>query len=308
MKDYSYRETEIEQYLDGQLDASARRAFEADMESDPELADLVALHRDERKLLELYQTERLRQLYREHQHAQKDRITQGKPFSRQNGLRILAIVILLGIAGWLLYFLNNQKHHAAPPKEPVPQADSLPVAKNKPLDVLIPNVNQPEKQPDTKTAQVRKALLAIADARAEMGYFPRNLRSNGLADTSRFTRAEYYFLNNDPDSALIVLQNLTSADSLALREFVWLRAHVYYKEGYYQKAAEDFDWLSQPPLPGSIQFYAHRLAAQWNAIRCLIQLLPDSQQELRARIDALRKNPDLKDEADAFARQLRRLE
>lgn len=307
---------EIETYLAGKMPLEERRAFEARVGADRELAALVEQHRLERKGLELLvERDLMRRMQDWEVEAYRRKSGGGGKQVRMLPwiMRVAALIVFLLGAVWVF------RTWQAPDEQPIAQ-DTTPLkkqttpnkSKNKPRGTAAPTVSQAPEEPATETGpaddndeaaytavdprpQTTVKSPQLPNATADYGaladnYYrdlnssPRPRTSGGGVGDALYDRSLRSFQDGDNDEVIRQLKpvlELTKKDGQRQE----LLAHALYREGRYEEALAYFRTISA----SGDNTYAQR--ADWMMVLTLLHQMPAKRPLLERVLERIESTP-----------------
>ncbi len=268
----------IEDYLRGRLSDEEARAFEQQMDADPELAEQVELHRFEEMGMEFLLEEELRKKMQ----AWKSEGRQPGPSSKGAFPRrgFWLGLLLLAVAAGFFFFRNASAPSAEPEPPSVPPPSVQPAPPTGPVAEQKGPASTPGQQP--VPPEPESELLAILDAFYEPppNFTDAGLRGeNGKAGQSALEQGIQAFAEGDYQKAIRLLKRVRPEEGEeAYETALECLAHAYLKGGQYGDAAGLFQAMLSRNYPAPIND-----RAEWYL---LLSLLPDYPTQ-RQRVDQL---------------------
>jgi len=258
----------IEAYLRRKLPDDEATAFERDIAADPDLQELVEIHR--------FEHEGIRQLVEDDLRQKIRGWTLDTPPPAEPGSGgdlhwkrwgIAAGFVIFGLALWIFFPLKNDPPVPVTPpvEEPAAPVASViePVKTEQPATPTSPARSTPE-QPKTKqpepavpktieptvaSVEVRVRLLADTGFTSTEAVQKRSTRGSSPPgnDISSFAQAERAFYASSPDygAAILSLKKISSGDT-RFEEASELLGRAYFHSNQYAEAAKAFQSILEP--------------------------------------------------------------
>lgn len=262
---------DIQHYLDGNMSAEERQAFEAQMAVDTNLADEVGAHRIERELMDILLEDDLTtqmQTWQEEKVQMQSESKQPKLFTivTPRVMRIAATIILvvsIGIVFLVLKLRNNGSNQEPAYVDKTEQNDDAiqnPPATNQEQtqqknnkDVIADNSKKAA--PDQQ--QQKTALIALAEEFGGTPDFSGTSIRSGEEATSRFDSAVVFIQEKKYDAAIRLLQTIPNDDPEIYINAQLNLGYLYFVKKNYK--------ASIPPLAfaAANQDFLYAEAAEW---------------------------------------------
>ncbi len=259
----------IQDYLRGRLPAAERDQFEQQLESDPGLAEEVALQRAELAAAEQLLASETRAWMREWQKP-------AQPVFRAGRFWWLAAVaagaLLLTAA---IYLLN------LPETSPKDQPEVVLPPVDKPVAIETDPVPAPQPAPAQKTA-APPDYLAEARLHFQEPVLSDIRRANTDSVAGLFRQAQAAYAAADYRRTLDLL---AQTDSTRMQSATFLEAHALFHLNRFAEAEARFETLV---AQNSRQF---RYPAEWGLLICRLASFPEREQVFQQQLDALLDNP-----------------
>ena len=310
-----YEFEDMEDYLEGRMSESDRKAFEWALQSDTELANRLEALRNEAQVNRLLREEYLFEQFAawEKENASAERTTNRGITGMMVTYRrwivpagIAASVVGLICLGLIFHWFGS----------PGPQLVMTQAQPEAPLDTsrgpgrTSPPADATAPAPDSAAGRIAQQP---DDAGQEAGYYA------GLADSayidedfkqalmgaddtanhsSRYLKAVQLYTAGQYGEALKLLEK---PEQNQLEEYLYLRGYTYYHLHRYDKAEADFRVFRNFPVSD------RKLDAQWCEVFCMLKQMPASRKRLNSLLTGLQSNPGIYSErATALQKALNR--
>lgn len=272
---------QIQDYLDGKLSSEAQQAFEAQMATDPALAEEVGVHRLEREMMDMMLEDDIDNKMQEWQKEKAQLPARTKGSMR---LWLLIMIIIIGVAVLLFFILrsnstgNSQqtpssttvpKNETSQPQEPAKKKYNGPVADTE---------EKPAKK-ETPTSNRNTELIAMAEEFGGSPEFAGSFVRSAADAESRFDSASVLIQEKRYDAAIRLLQSIPNDDPE-----MYLNARL--NLGYLYFLKQNFK-AAIPPLKyaASNRDYLYAEAAEWYLT--LAYLGSGNRGEVEKRLNAI---------------------
>lgn len=269
----------IEEYLLGRLPQEERTAFEAEIQSNPVLAEEVALQRDiiiatgeddvlllRKKIVDAIAASSAVSQTKGTPGGGLQDVTnsESKPSFPLRWLLILGIVLVVGGMVWFFLISPNTNKQETDPDNPQQEIQETPGTPDA-LPEQTPDPPREEEQKQdipTPQKQPEAFLMALAnDFYQKDADLEGILMGEEISGDSQLDKALAAYRKKDWSSAATLLQRIEDPEvEIESRQ---LRADANFKLKQYSKAAGDFKWLSENISIGKYQ-------AEWNLLICYL--------------------------------------
>lgn len=270
----------IEDYVRGRMDAGEKADFEQAIAADPELAEMVELHRLEQDGMELLVEDGLRQKM---QHWDETPTTPDPAAPRKPGIPwrfLLPLLVALSAAGFWL-FRRQPESTPPPPLEKAPEQKQT----NEPVADQTITPKTPTEAENTEKNKAEKPNPRLIAMSTRVYELPNNLGSAlkstepVSAPTTPFDAAIQAYKEKQYAQALRQFDQIKQQDNptqYALAQ-EW-KAHIFYQTGKYPEAAAIFRKMAARNTKNTAQD-----RAEWYL---LLSLVPDYKRQ-KQEADAL---------------------
>ncbi len=281
----------IEQYLKGKLSAIDKTSFEADMEQNHALKEMVELHRFERLGQELLIEEDLKSkmaIWEQEADEQEDK----EAFHWKKWLLIFLPLLLLVSIGFYYIMPTNK----VPNERPIIEQKTTPLAppsevRGKEIKEIVPPKKEEKtpliaKEEKTNKEDASKAkstnnnrYIALAK-RTDFYKYPENITSNlksgaPLTTTTVLDNGIAAFGRKSFIEAIQIFKNIDKTKDPQAYEIAqeWL-AHAYYEASQYQEAAKIFSNIIATSTMNA------KDRAEWYLTLSLLENYPNNNQQI----------------------------
>ena len=294
-----YEFEDLEDYINDQMSASDRLAFEQALATDPDLASRLYALRQEDKIMNLLQE--LQFMDNIQQWAQEQK--QKEEVSTKDKWKSIKAIALILVVLFTFFSVMRMCNPQMPAQEKTPMDSSN-------SSQLTPATQhngdkQPQIQSDTNQPQAsltipqplkwtKKPKRNVADIDADYYdkisaniFIPENFDAELLgqdtdAREDNYAKAAKYYRAGQYKAALSLLQQ---PDLQRQSEFLYLRGYTYYKLGEYALAEQDFRAFRGISNP------RRTVDAVWCEVFCLTRQLPNTRKRLDTVLQELVSNP-----------------
>lgn len=282
-----YEFEDIEDYVQNRMSASDRAAFEAALETDPDLFRRVEALQSESKVLRLLRNEHLlAQLETWSEDGEAEKKTdepaggsKGSFLYRNWGIIAFAVVFLGGLIVMVKYsnFSTAPSDEGSTPSTPVVKKDTSSTAPIVPNEPVAVEKGPPVQVPNVQKQQSNQDFAAIAASSYMDEDFSQTLMGTDEEESKMlYDQAVRLYGAKKYREALKLLEKPAKNRE---HESLYLRGYTYYHLGQYAKAEADFRKFR------GYDDSDRKLDAIWCEVFCLTKQLPGS----RARLDAVLK-------------------
>lgn len=266
----------IQNYLDGNMSAEERQAFEAEMAVDTNLADEVGAHRLEREMMDILLEDDLTEQMQSWQ-QEKEQMQSGQP-KRFNWLKWgMIFIIIIGIILLLIYLLQSsdltpsskapeQKDNSMQKENNLPPNDSEGTSEKKKYDGPIVNA---EKKSTEGTPQQNAEMIALAEEFGGTPEFAGTFVRSGEEAKTRFDSASVMIQEKRYDAAIRLLQTIQSDNPEVYLNTRLNLGYLYFIKKNFSSSIPHLEFAA------ANQDYLYAETAEWYA---LLAYLADGQR------------------------------
>lgn len=296
----------IEEYIKGRLKGKELEAFETLIVADDSLAEEISLHREIMNATGEKDIQDFRRLMEEcYEITNNTEITKAMPiWNRALFWPIsIAAIFLIGLVSWNFFMKSHQNTGPGLVKDPSerdtfgtqrppietrggapgidPETRTSTEMVDNSTDSGNEKVKNTKKSKDEEKENVQNNYLALA-LKYYDPYVPLAVRKGEEGEPDSLELAIKQFLAEEYDQALHLLVRLGSIDTI---EYIKLKAHIYFKNGRYQEAADEFNKFS-----GIFSLY--RYNAEWNLLQAYLAQGKPKEKETQKLLDKILRDKD----------------
>lgn len=262
---------QIQAYLNDQLSSAERQAFEAQMATDPALAEEVGVHRLEREMMDMMLEDDLDNQLQAWQQEKAQLPPRAKGSMR---LWLLITIIIIGVAVLLFFILrsnsteNSQQTPSSIPKNETSQPQESEPPKKKYNGPVADTEEKPAKK-ETPTANRNTELIAMVEEFGGSPEFAGSLVRSAEDAESRFDSARVLIQEKRYDEAIRLLQTIPNDNQEIFLNARLNLGYLYFIQKNFKASIPHLEFVT------TRKDYLYAEAAEWYL---LLAYLADGQR------------------------------